>query len=232
MHLELTEILVCPDCGPGHGLIAFVDRIEERRIVEGRLDCPMCEQRHEVRDGIVRLVSGSDAVPPGAASIPAAGPSPPDPAGGEELPGAAAAMAAALLGPTEGAEILLLATGARVLGAAIADLRPDAAVVTYGATPASARSPGDPRSHSRVYPVVLPADSGVAAFPFRERVLDGVVLSGAPGESFLAHAVRSLSAGGRLVVLSPSPEATAALSELEEVEELAADSRAWVGSRL
>lgn len=227
MHLELTEIFVCPDCGPGHGLIAFVDRMEERRIVEGRLDCPMCERRHEIRGGVVLLV------PEPAAGPPAEAPDSPSPTGATddgEPPDDAATMAAALLGPPGGPEVLLLASGTSALGPAIADLRPDAALVTFGDLRSGASAGG--ASHARVNRVVVPADSGAAGLPIRAGVLDGAVLPGTSGASFLADAVRALSPGSRLVVLSPSPEATATLSELEEVEQLATDPRAWVGARL
>lgn len=230
MHIELTEILVCPDCGPGHGLIAFVDRMEDRRIVAGRLDCPVCERRHEVRDGIVRLSPASPGdsprtVPVSPGTPPATGRPP-----GRELPDDAASMVAALLGPPEGPELLLMAAGTRTLAPAVADLRPEAAVVTYGDPPSASSDAAV--SHARVYPVIVSVDTGTAGFPFRTGVLDGAVLSGPVGSRFLEVLVESLSSGGRLVVLNPSPTAAAALSELENVEALAADSRAWVGSRL
>lgn len=230
MHIELTEILVCPDCGPGHGLIAFVDRMEDRRIVAGRLDCSMCERRHEVRDGIVRLTPASPSdsprtVPVSPGEPPATGRPP-----GHELPDDVASIVAALLGPPEGPELLLMAAGTRALAPAVADLRPEAAVVTYGGPPSAASD--EAASHPRVYPVIVSADTDTAGFPFRAGALDGAVLSGSVESRFVELVAETLSSGGRLVVLSPPSAAAAALSELENVEALAADSRAWVGSRL
>ena len=212
MHLELTQILVCPHCGPPNGLIAFVDRMEERRIVEGRLDCPVCERRHVVRDGTVRLgelaEEGGDAAEDGGGT---AG------AGGEDR----AATAAALLGPPEGPEILLLAGGAEPLAPAITELRPDAAVVTFGAAPA-ARYP-------RVYPVV-PAPGGPEwpHSPFRPRSFGGAVLTGT-GPDLAFDVTPGLEAGARLVVLEPGENAPA--DAARSLRALAADARAWVGVR-
>ena len=227
MHLELTEILVCPDCGPGHGLIAFVDRMEERRIVQGRLDCPMCERRHEIAGGTVYLARMPEEEPPGDPPTREA------PAGGSEPPPQAAAMAMALLGPPEKGEVLLVMGAAPGLASGIAEERLDAAVVSYEPPPGAS---GDVRVHPRVYPVVSPTatDTGAAhgsGLPFRAGVLDGAVCFGIEAPARLEQVAEALSAGGRLVVLSPSPAARASLARLQGIEELAADARAWVGSR-
>lgn len=204
MHLELTQILVCPHCGPPNGLIAFVDRMEERRIVEGRLDCPLCERRHAVRDGMVLL---GDAAEEGAGVG--------GPEAADEHP---APTAAALLGPPEGPEILLLAGGAQFLAPAIADLRPEAAVVTLG--------PGSTGRHPRVYPV-MPSRGG-EHLPFRPGTFGGAVLTGDRSD-LVAEVAPTLAAGARLVVLAPRgarPDRS-----VPSLRELAADSRAWVGVR-
>lgn len=222
MHLELTEILACPDCGPGHGLIAFVDRMEERRIVEGRLDCPICERRHEILGGTVYLGRAPEGGAPPDRSTRGA------PAGAEmRLPEDAAAMAAALLGPPDKGELLVVIGAARRLASEVAELRPDAAVVTYGAPSPVVE---DVPAHRRVHPIVS-LDPRASGLPFRTGVLDGAVLFGVAGSARPARVVEALSAGGRLVVLSPSSDALASLSALQGIEELAADARAWVGSR-
>lgn len=203
MHIELTELLCCPRCGPPHGLIAFVDRIEDRRILDGRLDCPICETRHPVRGGIVYLEAEGDV-----AADPSTVP-PPDP---DE-----AAIAAALLGPPEDAEILLLVGGAARLGPALADLRPDAAVVAWGPPPA--------RRHDRVHPVVSGRPTKP---PIRPGRLDGAVLT-RDGEEWLTDLGRALAPGGRLVLLGPDP--ALAVPAEARLTELASDPRAWVGVR-
>ena len=210
VHLELTRILTCPHCGPEHGLIAFVDRMEDRRIVAGRLDCPVCERRHTVREGTVFL--GGDApddgeVPSGDAAL-------------EGLP-EPATTAAALLGPPRGPEILLLAGGAEPLASTMADLRPHAAVVTCG----RARS----EKHPRVYPVVPSRAGSVGShLPFRAGSFGGAVLTGgAPG--LVSGVVPALEEGARLVVLAPRVGAAGVAAR--SLRELASDARAWVGVR-
>lgn len=209
MNLELTQILVCPHCGPPNGLVAFVDRMEERRIVEGRLDCPVCERRHAVREGRVLLgdvaEEGAGGAGVEAAGVEAAGDDP-------------ANTAAALLGPPEGPEILLLAGGAQSIAPAIADLRPEAAVVALG--------PGSTGRHPRVYPVI-PSHGG-EHLPFRPGTFGGAVLTGARSD-LVAEVAPTLAAGARLVVLAPRgarPDRAA-----PSLRELAADARAWVGVR-
>lgn len=217
MHIELTEILTCPRCGPGHGMIAFVERLEERRIMTGRLDCPACEERHEIRDGAVRLSSET--------SIAGAVETEVDDEGGDDVdvgdssaaqarPPASGQTAAALLGPPADDETVLLAGGAVALAPAVAGLREGAAVVTYGKAP--------PTAHERLYPV-LAADIRPGVLPFRSRSLDGVVLQG-EDRSLLDEAARILRPGGRLVVLAPGGEVSG-----DDIRELAADARAWVG---
>lgn len=203
MHIELTELFCCPRCGPPHGLIAFVDRMADRRIVDGRLDCPICETRHSVRDGIVYLEADGDAT---ADSSGAASPGPD-----------AAAIAAALLGPAENAEILLLAGGATRLGPELADLRPDAAFVAWGPPPAS--------RHERVFPVVPGRGLRPRLRPGR---LDGAVLT-RDDEEWLTDVGQSLAPGARLVLLEPDP--ALAVPAEARLTELASDARAWVGVR-
>lgn len=212
MHLELTQILICPHCGPPNGLIAFVDRLEERRIVEGRLDCPVCERRHSVREGRVLLGDGAEGADSGAEGAGVGV------RGAEAASDDPAATAAALLGPPKGPEILLLAGGAESSAPAIADLRPEATVVTLG--------PGSTARHPRVYPVI-PSHGG-EHLPFRPGTFGGAVLTGGRPD-LVAEVVPALAAGARLVVLVPHglrPD-QAALS----LRELASDARAWVGVR-
>lgn len=218
MHLELTQILICPHCGPPNGLVAFVNRMEERRIVEGRLDCPVCERRHAVREGRVLLGDGvvergdtADDEPAPEAGRATVGPRLPD----------AAPTAAALLGPPEGAEVLLLAGGAEPLAAELADLRPEAALVTFGPAPAG--------RHPRVHPVVPSAAGSAGSYlPFRPGSFGGAVLTG--GWPDLPAAVApALTPGARLVVLAPRDGTPGRAGP--PLRELASDARAWVGVR-
>lgn len=204
MRLELTEVLACPHCGPDHGLIAFVDQVDGRRITTGRLDCPICEQRHPIRDGVVYM-RGSDST---------------DVAGSTCTPtdSGMAELAAALLGAPTGPEILFVGPGLASVATALADMRPLASVLAY-ADPL-------PESHERVHWIV-PA-TGVP-LPMRSARLHGVVVVGTDSVE-PAEAGRILVPGSRLVILAPGPEVPAFLPA-GSVRELASDSRAWVGVR-
>ncbi|MGD8495220.1 MAG: Trm112 family protein [Gemmatimonadales bacterium] len=209
MHLELTELLCCPRCGPPHGLIAFVERMEARRIVAGRLDCPMCEARHPIRDGIVWL----DEATAEAETQPEPGP---ERRTRPSMPAESASIAAALLGAPGDPEILLFAGAASGLGPDVAEHRPEAVLVAWGPPPED--------RHSRVHPVVPPGPGAVPQL--RPGRLDGAVISARDG-SLAAAIAPALKSGGRLVALGPgfTPPADAGF------EELASDSRAWVGVR-
>ena len=204
MRLELTEVLACPDCGPDHGLIAFVDQMDGRRITAGRLDCPNCEQRHPIRDGVVYL-HGSDS-PNDGLSI-----RPPTDRGLAEL-------AAALLGAPTGPEILLVGPGLSSVAISLADMRPLASVLAF-ADPS-------PEPHERVHWIVPVPD---APLPVRSARLHGAVVMGTASID-PAEAGRILVPGCRLVILTPGPEAPR-FSQVGPMRELASDSRAWVGVR-
>ncbi|HWK89996.1 MAG TPA: Trm112 family protein, partial [Longimicrobium sp.] len=64
MHILLTDLLTCPRCGPEHGLVLLADRIEERRVVRGRLGCPNCRETYPVAGTVADLRvagAGNDA---------------------------------------------------------------------------------------------------------------------------------------------------------------------------
>lgn len=215
MQLELTELLVCPRCGPPHGLIAFVDRMENRRIATGHLDCPICERRHAILGGTVwfgrrsRAEATEEKLTAAAAAPPAAA--------------AAAATAAALLGAPGRGETILCGPGAESLAAAVADLRPGARMVSFGPVP----SPPHARVHSLVAPGVARPPDG---FPLRSASLDGLVLLG-DAAPVIDEAARVLRPGARLVILDPgAPDA--AFPGGTPLEILAADPRAWVAVRV
>ncbi len=214
MRLELTEVLSCPRCGPDHGLIAFVDRMDGRRIAAGHLDCPNCEERHPIRDAVVYLNGSAATKSAESATAPA------EPAAAPPETGLAgsAEIATALLGEPAGPEILLVGPGLGSVAVQLAALRPLASVLAYSDPP--------PESHERVHWIVpVPGDP----LPLRSARLHGVVLAGA---AFLepAEAARILTTGCRLVILSPGPEPPRFRPE-SPVRELASDSRAWVGAR-
>jgi uncharacterized protein YbaR (Trm112 family) len=89
MNLQLTDILTCPRCREGGGLILLADRVDGRRVLAGQLGCPNCRARYAVVDGVAQF--GDTAVPRPQSS---------------DMPDAA--LVAALLGVTEGPAQLLV----------------------------------------------------------------------------------------------------------------------------
>jgi uncharacterized protein YbaR (Trm112 family) len=93
MHLLLTDVLDCPQCLEGAGLILLAGRVEGRTVHEGDLGCPLCRRKYPVRNGIAEFGPGAES------SVEA---------------GDDAAMMAALLGVSEPpATILLIGRYAR-----------------------------------------------------------------------------------------------------------------------
>lgn len=222
MFLELAEVLDCPDCRASAGLVAFVERAEGRRVIEGWLGCPLCEAEVPVRGGAMRFdrsplaprASGSDE-PPAAAARPSA-------------PASEAALRiAALLGVTDraGAVVLL---GPRVAehAAALARLGDRLEVLAWldGARAPVAPPPAD--LAAGVNPLRGAAPGG---WPVRSSSLHGIALGG-PLALDLAEAERCLRPGARLTVASPAPEDIEALLG-SGLAELAADATVWVGER-
>jgi len=184
--------------------------MDSRRIATGRLDCPNCEERHPIREGIVFLCGSA----PAEVVVPSHDPSEADPADLADL----AELAGALLGVPTGPEILLVGPGLESVATSLADMRPLAAVIAYA----------DPlgRRHERVHWIVpVPG----APLPIRSARLQGAVLVG-PTQIHAAEAGRVLGPGCRLVILTPGQKAPAFLPTAP-IGELASDSRAWVGVR-
>ncbi|HSK17892.1 MAG TPA: Trm112 family protein [Longimicrobiales bacterium] len=170
MHILLTDILTCPRCGPGFGLILLADRAEERRVIEGVLGCSNCREKYPVREGVADFGAPPDTI-----------------LAAED--GAAAERLAAILGVTHGPAFLLLAGPAAAHAGALAAMIPDVEVVTLGA----AASVDDGAGINRVYAAgpQLPIASGKVA---------GVALSGAAAEALLDEGARTVSPVGRLVL--------------------------------
>jgi len=55
MHIELVDVLRCPQPHGDAWLIASITRMEDRDILEGTLGCPECGAEYPVRDGVVRF---------------------------------------------------------------------------------------------------------------------------------------------------------------------------------
>jgi uncharacterized protein YbaR (Trm112 family) len=189
MHILLTDILACPRCGPDFGLVLIADRVEERRVLEGRLGCPNCREQYPVRGGEL------DARLSTAAPVDRAESSEDAPVGD----GGAAVRLAALLGLADARGTVLVAGPGAALAAEVAALVPELEVVTLAAEPGG----GDEQ------PGVSRIAAG-AGLPFRSRTLRGVALTGGADPALLAEGVRVLQPGARLVV-EGAPAGTAEL---------------------
>jgi len=205
--IEATEAIVCPACGPPQSLIAVVDRLDGRRILEGYLGCPSCENRYPVRRG--HLLLGD----PGERSWrrPDSDEAAPAPDSDDAAPDRVLQLAA-LLGLQESAAgYLLLDEGLEGLGEALA--RRAEATEWIVLVPPGGPGPGDSLDPIDSGPSTDPADSsprvtrvhGAALdrLPVQSGRLRGVALwRGSPAR--LAEAARALAIGGRLVVLEPT----------------------------
>lgn len=56
MHLELVELLRCPNDHASSVLVAAADVVENRYVVEGLLGCPECLSEYQVRSGVTHFV--------------------------------------------------------------------------------------------------------------------------------------------------------------------------------
>lgn len=224
MFLPLTDLLTCPRCGPEAGLILLAHRIEDRRVLEGALGCPRCQERYRVTGGFVELrhtlaelEGGAGAAPGGGAAVGAS-------AGAAGGAGAAsegeeAVRLAALLGIMEGGGYVLVVGPGVTWAPALAALLEGLEVV---AVDASVAAWSEERGVSRL--------GATGALPLHGRSMRGVVLTGG-AESLLEEAVRVLAPGGRLVV-EPASTAVAARVEAAGLKVRAHEGQVLVAMRV
>ena len=62
MHIELVDILRCPNRHEDTWLVATVDEMADRHIVRGSLGCPICRAEYTVQGGVVYFAP-AEAVP-------------------------------------------------------------------------------------------------------------------------------------------------------------------------
>lgn len=194
MHILLTDVLTCPRCGPEFGLIVLADRMDERRVVEGRLGCANCREEYPVRHGIADLRVGRAPERPVAA--------PREDAHEHADLDARAFRTAALLGIGQGTGVAGMIGASPELLERVASLLPNAQVVGGSVVEPSAAAGAGWVLHG-------------SALPFRDRSLRGLALLDGPGEVALADAARTLSPGAHLVLDPASPEDVQAVTALE-----------------
>ncbi|HEY0024165.1 MAG TPA: hypothetical protein VGB24_14715 [Longimicrobium sp.] len=186
MYILLTDALTCPRCGPGFGLLVQADRLEERRVVEGRLGCANCRETYAIGGGVAHLSLGSAT----GADVPAD-----PPADDPEAP----VKLAALMGLAGARGLVMLEGPGGRHAAALATLVPEVEVVAVGA--GSATPPAMEPGVSRV--------RAGAALPFRDGAMRGAALTSGAGDDRLREALRVLAPGARLLV-DPADAETAA----------------------
>jgi len=225
MDLTLTDLLVCPHCGPPNGLILLADSVVGRRVLAGTLGCASCYRRYLVREGVadLRPEPGTRATPGGPAGATglaqATSAAEGDGAGDAEGTPAAAPRSAAnsaqagehafrlaaLMGLSDatgaGRAIALLAGPVATEAPAVAAVAEGYEIVAAesGRGASSAAQPDEARGVSRM----LVAER----LPFFDGSLRGVALSGEAGDRLLEEGLRVLNPMGRLVVEEALPGA-------------------------
>ncbi|MBV9110636.1 MAG: hypothetical protein JO306_14595 [Gemmatimonadetes bacterium] len=193
MYLLLTDVLACPRCGPEFGLILLADRIDDRRVIEGRMGCANCREQYPVHGGVldVRAAAGAEAP---ASPSPDAVPADPE----------AATRLAALLGLADARGTVLVAGPGAALAGGVSDLVEELEVAAM----APAWEGGEEQAGvSRI------AWAG-GRLPFRDRTLRGVAFTGGAEDGLLAEGLRVLQPGARIVVERAAPGTADRLSAL------------------
>ena len=63
MFIELIDALRCPSDHPPSRLVAALDRIEDRDVIDGMLGCPVCRSEFAIRHGALWLVTNAMPAP-------------------------------------------------------------------------------------------------------------------------------------------------------------------------
>ena len=184
MYLVLTDILGCPRCGPEQGLIVLSNRMVDRRIIQGRLGCPICESQYPIQGGVADLrtedVRESAAEPPAHSAL--------------EL--------AALMGVTSGPGFALLSGGTPALARELAQTVPDLEWIVLAPAFSAEQEQGGVNRIS--------VNDG--SVPLRGHSLRGaIVLDHGRDLPAIANALRPAA---RLVYAQPDDAATARVSAL------------------
>lgn len=55
MHIELTEMLKCPESHREEFLVLSTSEMSGRMVAQGRLGCPVCHKEYEIVHGVVEF---------------------------------------------------------------------------------------------------------------------------------------------------------------------------------
>lgn len=206
MHLTLTDVLTCPRCGPENGLIALSERLEERRILEGRLGCPSCRRHYPIRGGLVDLRAGVPAAREPATGIQAV---------------VDAARIAALMGVATPGGYALIAGPMASRADDIVLVMPQIELIVVNDDVGQLEGLPERKGVNRL---LIDRD-----FPLRDASMRAVALSGWSVEELRPEAKRVLRAGARLVMDGRPPD-TSQLAH-EGLRVLAAEGETAVAVR-
>lgn len=201
MHIELTEMLRCPEPHPEEFLVLATGEMSGRTVSYGVLGCPVCQREYEIVSGVVYFTGagrGADA----SEETPVPGPGLPAPDVLQAL--------LDLSGP--GGCVVLLGSAARA-GAGLAALMGGIHFVGVNPPADVGESP------------VLSLLRCEKAIPLRASMARGVVVGAELGSpEWLAEAARVLLRGRRLVVVSEE-------IEVPGVSRRATGQGVWVGEK-
>lgn len=126
MNVALSDLLTCPRCGPGYGLVLLPNEVKDRRVASGLLGCANCRERYPVEGGVADLRAG-----PALEEMAAGGPSSRE----------AAVRLAALMGLAESRGTVVVAGPASVHAAELSGLVDGVEVVAVDGMPGPGVSP-------------------------------------------------------------------------------------------
>ncbi len=197
MHILLTDILTCPRCGPGFGLIVLADRMDDRRIVAGSLGCANCRARYLIEDGVAHLRRPDlPALEVGETS------------GGPPEDDRAFRVAAATGTQPPGSFVLLISSNGALAGG-IGSLLSGARLVSV--------TPTDTDEFAEVDSAEGGSTGGViagSALPFRSGTFRAAAIVGVVSATVLVEARRVLAPGARIVVDLGADDTAERLREL------------------
>ena len=212
MYVALSDLLICPRCGPTYGLILLPESIRDRRVAEGVLGCANCRERYRVVSGLADLRVPGVGVEGGPGSW----------SGGEaEDP---AVRLAALMGLAEARGTVLVAGPASRLAGTLADLVEEIEIIAVSGEADVAKAAEESVTGRAVSRMLV---SGT--FPVRTGSMRAVALTGV-WSGRVDEGVRVLAPLGHLV-LDPAPSGARGQVEAAGLEVVLDESRVLVAAR-